>query len=359
MPYPGSTKSVGGPIGFAGKTKAGPRRVFLPLSAFFLQMQGDMESDGGEPDGMTGYRKKKKGKKGEKGSKKGDTENRKSVDRTVAGSGAGEDSIGGDTRDTRATSTSKTEAAGDLGLNWKKHPPLPGKPFETTGYESDSVLGKVEILKKKKGRGFTWILKVKAKEIVLGRKASLDHVEGALLKLYQRESMVEGKGKFGFFDKPHKCHWCKGQATKALGWAGHRAVIPTCDSHEKKTRHQIVVVNSDEVSRVRDLPSVQTSAQREEHRGFPFIAHEAIVPIGYDDAEDDEQTEMTTSGGAGGGATHASTGATSTGNIATTPIPIGTPLRRVTPVGRSKKKKSKKKRQAWGDSLVAMAESSG
>jgi hypothetical protein len=50
-----------------------------------------------------------------------------------------------------------------------------------------------------------------------------------------------------------KCRYCKKQATKGLGWAGHRAIIIVCDDHEKEARNQIEVKNKDEVSRVWDL----------------------------------------------------------------------------------------------------------
>ena len=110
MPYPGSSKTVGGPLGFAGKTQKSPTKVFLPLSAFFLQMQGEMDGDGGvEADGMTGFRRKKskKGKKTTKGGK-ATGDGRKVIDKSVAGSGAGEDSIGGDSSQSGSTgSTSK------------------------------------------------------------------------------------------------------------------------------------------------------------------------------------------------------------------------------------------------------------
>jgi hypothetical protein len=48
------------------------------------------------------------------------------------------------------------------------------------------------------------------------------------------------------------------------------------------------------------------------------------------------------------GATHATTGATSSGNVAQYPVPLGAPLRRTSPVGGAKKKKKKKTKRDRG-----------
>lgn len=104
----------------------------------------------------------------------------------------------------RQSTAAKTEAVERLtatpaeikaiGLKWKKLPPPPGKPFETVGYESSSVFGKVELAKKKKGRSSVWVLRVGKEEIEFGRKASFDHAEGELLKMYRKRENVGGAG---------------------------------------------------------------------------------------------------------------------------------------------------------------------
>jgi hypothetical protein len=60
------------------------------------------------------------------------------------------------------------------------------------------------------------------------------------------------------------------------------------------------------------------------------------------------------------GATHASTGGTGTGNIATAPVPIGTTLRRVSPhLGGKRKKKKKKRREEQATRLMVLASLTG
>lgn len=229
MPYPGRSKTVGGPIGAAGKTQKSPNKVFLPLSAFFLQMQGEMDGDGGEPDGMTGFRRKKpKKKKGKAAKTKDQGDGQKAVDRTVAGSGSGEDAIGGDSQSGSAGSAPK----GSVRESYAK------------------AMAKVN---------------------------------------------VGGDGS---------CPKCGSE--------------PGCNIDCKKCM------------RVSRRKPVQTSAPK---------------------------TEMTAA--AGVGAVGAGGAGTTTGNVPTTPMPIGGMLVRVNPVGKIKKKKSKKKRVEWADRLMAMAKKSG
>lgn len=380
MPYPGGTKGVGGPIGVGGPTGAGgtgagaPRRKYVPLSLFFLQQ----DQDGEEEDQL--YGKKKKGKDG-KGDKDKDGQqnknknpNAKAADQTKGGKGDKADAIGKDAGGSRggrsgpgvkpplgtvpagggrqewidgdewtqkmmverkigqpqkcklceapATkgviwadgrayvpscdkhlakwkkkladvvairdipqrhSSAATEAGERLtptpeeekafkSFSWKKMPSPPGKPFETVGYTLQTPMGKTTVTKKKKGRGFSWILKVGKTEIDLGRKADFDHAEGELLRLYRQKNEGAGFGSFG--------------------------------------------------------PSHGLGAAR-------------LGPI---------KTGMSRLGSGGG-----ATGVMGTGNVATVPVPLGLPIRRVTPSGRRKKKKSKKQRKEWMDRLAAMA----
>lgn len=71
----------------------------------------------------------------------------------------------------------------EMRIRWKKLPPPPGKPFETTGYEADTPMGKAKVVKVKKGRRTIWVLRLNGKEVDLGRKADFDHAEGELLKM--------------------------------------------------------------------------------------------------------------------------------------------------------------------------------
>lgn len=402
MPYPGGTKSIGGPIGVGGPTGAGgvgaggERRKYVPLSLFFLQM----DQEGEEEEQLYGKRKKKGGSKGDKDKDGQQTKNKnpnaKVADQTKGGkgdktdaigkdaggrggsrsgpgvqaplgtvpagkgrqewlevdpwgvgkakhqeqssspstfTGAGQSAIGperimrptskrkrgkktkrqeGDQRQTIAAvgdRVSWTTFGGDsyagvvrevdsnvlivdcddgrrrgvegdgvmietverltatpaekkaLGIRWKKLPSPPGKPFETTGYETRTPMGRATVMKAKRG----WVLKVGKQKITLGRKANFDHAEGELLKIYRKQ---------------------EGATQGSLGAAR--------------------------------LGPIKTGMSRL---------------------------------GSGGGAT----GVMGTGNIATVPIPLGLPLRRVSPSGRRKKKKKKKERKEWSDRLAALA----
>lgn len=103
---------MGAPVGVAGKTTTSPTKVFLPLSAFFLHMSGEMDGDGGEP--IKGLRQKdqKRDRKRDKKRKRkgrgdrGETPS-KSGDQAQAGSGAGDDAIG---KDSTAGAAPKAES---------------------------------------------------------------------------------------------------------------------------------------------------------------------------------------------------------------------------------------------------------
>lgn len=353
MPYPGSTRSVKGPIGMEGAAghPTFPRKTFLPLSAFFLQMQQGEE----EEDTFVGKKRQKKGKKGAR----------------------------------KAGEPKKTKGGGE-----------PSEPGKTPGEGASAGPGK--------------------DQDAIGQDAA----QGSAPK----GSVKEGK-RNGFFDRPHKCHYCKAQATKGYGWAEHRAVIPVCQDHEKKARHQIEVVNKDEVSRVVDLPQSKQEARiisswkrasggytaktsvgeaklHRKGRNWVLSIGEKGYTLGrkasFDHAEGiieklsegDVQAsaqEAITPLGLGGARLAPSTASASTAcprckgemgstkdcpscwrhrkgelevdeatvaaNVATTAVPIGEPLRRVFP-NRKKKSKTKKQRKEWSKRIAALADSS-
>lgn len=322
MPYPGGAKTVGGPVGVEGKNaRYGPRKVFLPLSAFFLQMSGEMEGDGGE---IVGYRRKKKGK-GKGREKEKDRQRKKAgggnssdskgpKDNTVGGSGTGNDAIGSD-------GGSKSESA--LKIRWKKLPPPPGKPFETTGYEAQTPMGKATVTKRKKGRGFTWVLKVGKHKVALGRKADFDHAEGELLKLSKLDEQVQTSAH---------------ETTLGLGGAKLAGATVTGKRYAK----------------LMSLINVGGAGSCPKCGSEPGTNIDCVTCVKA------SKTEMTTSGSAGGitkqGASHATTGGVmGTGNVPVGPIPLGKPLRRVKPHLGGKRKKRKKKREEWAERIVALA----
>jgi len=49
------------------------------------------------------------------------------------------------------------------------------------------------------------------------------------------------------------CMYCKADATKGYVWADGRAIIRVCDKHTDKAKHQIEVVNKDEIAKVTKL----------------------------------------------------------------------------------------------------------
>jgi hypothetical protein len=80
----------------------GPGKIFLPLSAFFLQMSGSMDGDGGE-EGIVGYRRQKK-KKATKGKKTDANTPQEPKTQTHGGSGSDDDAIGKDATEAVQTS---------------------------------------------------------------------------------------------------------------------------------------------------------------------------------------------------------------------------------------------------------------
>jgi hypothetical protein len=129
------------------------------------------------------------------------------------------------------------------------------------------------------------------------------------------ESLIEGK-----ISKPQKCKYCDSPACKAYIWAEGRAYIPVCASHEKAAKNRIVKANRDKVTAVKPIPQVQSTAVEQ----VPFTAP-VLTPIKT-------------------GATRASSGAMGTGNIARYHVPLGPPMRRVTPIGTEKKRKRRRRK---------------
>lgn len=70
---------------------------------------------------------------------------------------------------------------------------------------------------------------------------------------------LEVKRKKRGLPKTQKCEYCPSRATRRFLWAEGMAYIPVCDNArcEKKVRHQIEVVNEDEVVGVRPIPDVK------------------------------------------------------------------------------------------------------
>lgn len=64
------------------------------------------------------------------------------------------------------------------------------------------------------------------------------------------------------YEKPQKCHWCKQPATKSMLWAEHMAYVPTCDTHEQKTRDHLEG-QGDEVEAVRPIKQAAHVAARQ------------------------------------------------------------------------------------------------
>jgi hypothetical protein len=307
-------------VGAEGKvSKMGPGKVYLPLSAFFLQMSGMMDGDGGE-DMIVGVRRKKGSKKDKKkrasAKKKDDTNTPQGPkDQTHGGSGAGDDAIG---KDATAGAAPKAES---LKIHWKKLPAPPGKPFETTGYEAKTSMGKVTLTKRKK----RWIMKVGKHEIDLGRKASFDRAEGELLRISKLDERVQTSAQ---------------EAIVTLGLGGAK-LGPVAGSGGKRYARMMALTNvggDGSCKKCGSEPGTNIDCKR-------CMA---------------SKTEMTTAGSVGGvtkqGATHASTGGVmGSGNVPVAPVPIGTPLRRVAPVGKKKRKKKRKKREEWSRMMAMVA----
>lgn len=127
----------------------------------------------------------------------------------------------------------------------------------------------------------------------------------------EEEEFEESRGGTAHFtgtaSKPQKCKFCDSAATKSLIWADGRAYIPCCDEHEDKARSKIEDDNDDSVTYVRKI-------------------------------------DETFAGPVKVGATHATIGATGSGNVATAPRPIGRPIRRMDP----------KTRKRWVENLTKL-----
>lgn len=128
-------------------------------------------------------------------------------------------------------------------------------------------------------------------------------------KMGASESIMEGK-----INKPQKCKYCDGAATKAYLWANGRAYIPVCDAHESNAKTRIEKTNRDKVSAIRSIPQKRQTT-----------------------AVEQGPTKM--------GATRASSGAMGSGNVAQYPVPLGPPLRRLTPIGGEEEEKKKRRRK--------------
>jgi len=245
MPLGMSTNTVGSPIGTVGMYgPASPMVKFVPLSVFFLNLQGEDEED--EENGLYGKKKASKGGKSKKGNKLPGV---KGGDRAVS-----EPSQGG-----------KEGSAAT-----KKQPP--GKPERPSAGGPEPP---------------------------------------------KSESIIEGKIK-----QPQKCKYCDSDATKAYVWADGRAYIPVCDSHEKTAKRRIEKTNRDKVSAIRPIPQKGQSTAVEQVPVTPPV----LTPVKA-------------------GATRASSGAMGTGNIARYHVPLGPPLRRVTPIGDEEKKRKRRKKK--------------
>lgn len=131
------------------------------------------------------------------------------------------------------------------------------------------------------------------------------------------ESIVEGK-----ISEPQQCKYCQNPATKAYIWADGRAYIPACEKHREMAKKRIEKTNRDKVTAVRPIPQRQTTAEQ----GPPPITAPVLTPIKS-------------------GATRASSGTMGTGDIARYHVPLGPPLRRVTPIGDEEEERKKRKRK--------------
>jgi hypothetical protein len=228
-----------------------PAVKLVPLSVFFLNMQGD--EDGEDENGMYGKKRPGKDRKKRKGERVPDEKQRRQA--------APEPSSGG-----------KEGADGTRSV--KKQPPRAPRRPEAGGPEPP-----------------------------------------------KSESLIERKGKIS---KPQKCKYCDSPATKACIWADGRAYIPVCDGHESAAKRRIEKTNRDKVSAIRPIPQGQSTAEQ-----TPITAP-VLTPIKT-------------------GATRASSGAMGVGNIARYHVPLGPPLRRVTPIGDEEKKKKRRRRKLKGE----------
>jgi hypothetical protein len=278
MAYPGGGKNVGGPVGYAGGSASTiTHGKIVPLSVFFLQMQGQLDGDGGVV--LKGLKDKPKGKDAKKGKKK---------------RAAGDSRLASDKR--RSKNSGKTGGEGARAGG---------------GDQADQAMS---------GSGDA----AKAAPGGVGESLAVPAVWR-----YQLETKKAKGSHGGVFDKSYSCKYCESGATKAYVWADGRAFIPVCESHRGKAKSQIEDRNEDSVAGVVDLPkreSVQSTAP----------TFEAIVPLGL-----------------GAARLASASGTAGTGNVATVPVPIGPPLRRL-----PRKKKLKKKpeeQQEWSKRLVSMS----
>jgi len=245
MTYGMSTRAVSAPIGTIGMYgPTAPAVKLVPLSVFFLNMQGDEEGE--EQDALYGKRRPSKDKKKRR---KGDR-----VPPARPGS---------------------------------KAAPEPGKG----GKE-----GEDETAKKQPPRAPT--------------RPAAGGPEPP-----KSESLVEGKAT-----KSQKCKYCDSPATKSYEWADGRAYIPVCEAHEKTAKNRIEKINKCKITAIRPIPQRQSTASEQ-----ATPPGEVLTPIKV-------------------GPTRASSGVMGTGNIARYHVPLGPPLRRVTPIGGEKKKRRRRRR---------------
>jgi hypothetical protein len=145
----------------------------------------------------------------------------------------------------------------------------------------------------------------------------------------------------GKISEPQACKYCGEPATQAYIWAEGRAYIPVCEKHRKAAKTRIEKTNRDKVTAVRPIPQRQTTAAAEQAPITPPV----LTPI--------KDGALRTGG----------SGAMGTGNIARYHVPLGPPLRRMSPVGGEEERPRKRKRKRlqgedrdrWIERLLSLA----
>lgn len=107
MSYGLSTRSVGAPMGTTGQYARQPTARVVPLSVFFLNMQGQGED--GEDEGL--YGKKKRGAGTKKKAAKATRDKSGGTERTVGGGAAQAAQAGGETGQSSASEAMTTAGA--------------------------------------------------------------------------------------------------------------------------------------------------------------------------------------------------------------------------------------------------------